>query len=189
VLRIETVINRPYRFRVLRRVTAPRGRKRVRWMRMGKGIGNLWRYVQIGEQANHRYLDALAHVQAKRQAVSELEELCASRFVAGQRRPRFNPVSSDDARLFQAVMAGEHLIHGFRNHELRQVLFRATTRSQQEETRRRQRVCRLVRKLRAHRLVARVPGQRLYRVTARGARVMGAVIRMREVDFPEAMAA
>ena len=51
---IETVINRPYRFRVLRRVKGPRGRERLRWMRMSKGIANLWRYVEIGEQANRR---------------------------------------------------------------------------------------------------------------------------------------
>jgi hypothetical protein len=65
VLRVETVINRPYQFRVPRSVVDGRGRTRVRWGRMGKGIFNLWRYIEVGEQANRRYLDALAQVQAK----------------------------------------------------------------------------------------------------------------------------
>jgi hypothetical protein len=39
VLRVETVINNPGDFRILRVVTAPKGRKKRRWMRMAKGRG------------------------------------------------------------------------------------------------------------------------------------------------------
>jgi len=76
---VETVINRPRQFRILRPVVDRRGRRRVRWMPMSKGIFNLWRFVELGEQANRRYLDALAQVQAKSQAVDELDALCLSR--------------------------------------------------------------------------------------------------------------
>jgi hypothetical protein len=188
VLRVETVINRPRQFRILRPVVDRRGRRRVRWMPMNKGIFNLWRFVEVGEQANRRYLDALANVQAKSQAVDELDALCLSRLVDGVRRPRFNPVAPDDYRLFLAVLAGEHMIRGFRSRDLRGRIFPPTV-DPVELGRQRQRASRLIRKLRAHGLVSKVQRQRLYRVTARGARVMGAVIRMRQVDFPEAAAA
>jgi hypothetical protein len=56
VLRVETVINNPSDFRVLRFETDRRGRRSGRWMRMNKGIYNLWRHVQIGEATNRRYL-------------------------------------------------------------------------------------------------------------------------------------
>jgi hypothetical protein len=53
LLRIETTINQPREFRVLRIVDTPQGRKR-RWQPMGKGVANLWRYAQVGRQANYR---------------------------------------------------------------------------------------------------------------------------------------
>ena len=93
---------------------------------MNKGIFNLWRFVEVGEQANRRYLDALANVQAKSQAVDELDALCLSRVVDGVRRPRFNPVAPEDYRLFLAVLAGEHMIRGFRSRDLRERIFPPT---------------------------------------------------------------
>lgn len=53
LLRIETTINQPREFRVLRIVDTPQGRKR-HWQPMGKGVANLWRYAQVGRQANYR---------------------------------------------------------------------------------------------------------------------------------------
>src|SRR5207237_3853593 len=64
VLRIETTINNPREFRVLRVITTPQGRQR-RWCEMNKGVANLWRYFQVGIGANQRYLDALAAAPLK----------------------------------------------------------------------------------------------------------------------------
>lgn len=47
VLRVETTINNPRDFKVLRLVKDRRGRKHRRWVEMGKGVANLWRYLQI----------------------------------------------------------------------------------------------------------------------------------------------
>src|SRR5512134_2041378 len=96
VLRVETTINNPSDFKVLRCLVDKRGRKKRRWMPMRKGVANLWRYLQIGEQANHRYLEALAQVQPKSEAVTELDGLCRSRLVNGKRYARFNPISAAD---------------------------------------------------------------------------------------------
>lgn len=54
VLRVETVINRPSDFRVLRFESDRRGRRCGRWVRMNKSVHNLWCYVQIGEATNRR---------------------------------------------------------------------------------------------------------------------------------------
>ena len=118
VLRVETVINNPADYRVLRFEDDRRGRRRGRWMRMNKGIGNLWRYVQIGEATNRRYLDALAEVKPTGQAIAQLDSICHNRSKQGQRYARFNPVSRSDAELFQAVLSGTHLISGLANRDL-----------------------------------------------------------------------
>jgi hypothetical protein len=164
-------------------------RRRGRWMRMNKGLHNLWRHVQIGEATNRRYLDALAEVKPTGAAIAELDTLCRQRVQLGQRFARFSPVSRKDADLFQAVLSGSHLINGLSNKDLQQQLWNAPTSDPAQARRRCQRVCRLIRKLRGHALLAKIPGRRRYRVTPRGRRLLAAALHYRRRDFPAALAA
>jgi hypothetical protein len=53
------VINNPEEFKVRKKVT--RKNKRVmEWAPMRKGVAYLFRYREVSQQANYRYLDALA---------------------------------------------------------------------------------------------------------------------------------
>jgi hypothetical protein len=183
VLRIETTLNNSRQFKVLKATGDER-----RWMPMGKGVANMWRYYQVALQANERYLDALASVQLKGEAVTELNDLCRSHTRDGRRFAKFNPIAPDDARLFAAAMSGEHIINGFRNHDLCARLYDSRPASPAEATRRCARVSRLIAKLRGHGLVAKVKSSRLYRVTARGYRLMSAALGFRSITFPQALA-
>lgn len=189
VLRVETTINNPREFKVLRVVTTPRGQISRRWVPMGKGVANLWRYAQVGEQANRRYLEALAQVETKGEIVEELDRLCQSRTVEGKRFASFQPVSPRVAQVFQAVLSGQHVLNGLRNRDLTAILEPTPPADRQAALRQCARTSRLLAKLRGHGLIAKVPGSRLYRVTDRGYRIMGAVLRFRGVDFPKAFAA
>lgn len=185
VLRVETVINNPSDFRVFR--VDNDGCKR--WMPMNKGIQNLWRYVRIGEAVNRGYLDALAEVKPTGAAVAQLDSLCRQRVQLGQRFARFNPVSRPDSELFHAVMSGSHLINGLSNRDLQNQLWTAPPVDAAHARRRCRRVCRLIRKLRGHGLLAKIPGRRRYRVTLLGRRLLAAALHYRERDFPRALAA
>lgn len=186
VLRIETTINKPGDFRILRVITTPRGRRTRRWMRMTKGLANLWRYHQVGENANRRYLEALGQVEQRGKAIAELDGLCRSRAVQGKTVSRFNPVTVQDCALFKAALAGENTINGFRNRDLCRRLYEKPAHSPEEASRRCARVSRLIRKLRGHGLVAKVHRSRVYRVTPRGYRTMSAVLYFRHSAFSEA---
>lgn len=186
VLRVETTINNPREFRTLRVISTRRGRTR-RWVPMGKGVANFWRYAQVGAQSNRRYLEALAHVQAKSEAVQLLDNLCRSRTANGKHVAKLNPVSALDCALFRAALAGDHVLNGFRNHDLAARLHPAAPRSPQEAKRRCARISRLTAKLRGHGLIAKVQRSRLYRVTGKGFRTMAAALRFRMVDFPLAL--
>jgi hypothetical protein len=188
VLRAETVINNPADFRVLR-FERRRGRARGRWMRMSKGISNLWRYVQIGEATNHRYLDALAEVKPSATAVAQLDSLCHRRIVKGQASPRFNPVSRADSDLFQAVLSGAHIINGLSNRDLQAQLWSTPPTDATQARSRCRRVCRLIRKLRGHALLTKIPGRRRYRVSLLGRRLLAAAVHYRQRAFPDALAA
>jgi hypothetical protein len=189
VLRVETVINNPADFRVLRFEPDCRGRRRGRWMPMRKGIHNLWRYVQIGEATNRRYLDALAQVKPTAAAVAQLDSLCRPRLQQGQHFSRFNPVSRTDCNLFQAVLSGAHLINGLSNRDLQSLFWPSPPAEPHEARRRCRRICRLIRKLRGHGLLAKIQGRRRYRVTLRGRRLLAAALHYRKRSFPEALAA
>jgi hypothetical protein len=189
VLRVETVINNPADFRVLRFEHDRRGRRRGLWKPMRKGIHNLWRYVQIGEAINRRYLDALAVVTPTIPAIEQLDSLCRPRLQNGQQFARFNPVARADSEFFQAVLSGAHLINGFSNRDLQRQLWNSPPTDPNEVRRRCRRVCRLIRKLRGHALVAKIQGRRRYRVTLRGRRLLAAALHYRHRHFPEALAA
>jgi len=70
------------------------------------------------EAANRRYLDARAAAQPVRHTIADLDTLCTGRVVNANRCPMLNPVAAPEHRIIQAVLAGEHAIHGFRNPDL-----------------------------------------------------------------------
>jgi len=184
LLRIETTINNPREFRVLRVVESER-----RWMPMAKGVANLWRYAQVAAGANNRYLDALANAPLHGEAVRQLDRLCRPRTHRGKRHARFEPLRRSDLRLFEAVLAGDHLIDGFRNRHIAALLFERPPRTRREQNSRAAKVSRLIAKLRAHGLIAKVKDARKYRVTATGHRVLGTVLAFYHDYFPEALTA
>lgn len=203
VLRIETTINNPRDFKVAKYVasktqpssdaSAPgnsghqKGRK-LEWGRMNKGISNLWRYIQIGEAANDRYLDYLSAVKPTKKALRQLDRLSTGCVVNGKRVPKFNPVSAIDCNAFAAVLAGTGLLNGIRNRDLAAVLY-PPPKSKRAASRNRNRVSRLIAKFRGHGLLKKVPRCRMYRVTKRGISVMTAALRFRHQEFPDGFAA
>jgi len=188
-LRVETTINNPREFKVLRVQVTRSGRRSRRWTEMGKGVANLWRYSQVARQSNGRYLEALAHAPPKGEAVRELDRLCRPRVVRGTRVARFNPVDPQDCALFEAVLHGDHAIRGFRNGDLQARLYSTPARSKLERRKRSAQVSRRIAKLRGHGLVRKVKNSRLYRPTARGLRLMTAAVHYRKTLFPEALMA
>src|SRR2546425_5279222 len=87
VLRVETTINNPREFRILRVFTDERGRRERRWCPMRKGVSDPWRNYQVGMAANHRYLDALAAAPLKSASGAALVGLCPPPTHRGRRHP------------------------------------------------------------------------------------------------------
>jgi len=183
-LRVETVINDPEELRIRRRVRR-QDRSVMAWVPLRKGVAYLSRHQEICGQCNGRYLDALAHVDDPTPALRALEALGARAATPDGRPVRpFNPVARHDRALFEVLMSGEHVRHGFTNRELREHLVRvglplavaAATHSGQ--------VTRLLRRLHVHPLVAKIPRSRRWRVSLNGRRVMAAAIKLREVADP-----
>ena len=183
MFRVETTINNPREFKVLR---SPEGGtdQPPRWCPMTKGVANFWRYAEVA--ANGRLLTALARVPLTGGASAELDALCRPSTATGTRVAAFNPIYPDTANLFAAVLSGDFTINGFRNRDLQGKLYPAAAKDAAETKRRTHRTSRLIAKLRGHGLITRVKNSRLYRLTARGLKAMWSAVRFRRIDFPSA---
>jgi hypothetical protein len=189
VLRIETTITQPREFKVLRVIRRPRRKPIRQWRPMGKGVGNMARYFQVGSQANSRYLEALAQVQQRGKAVKELDGLCQPVTKDGKCYAKLQPLSRTEREVFREVVSTDHVIHGVRNRDIRETLYGSSKGVSEEEARRRcARVSRILKKLWAHGLVFRVRNANLYRATLRGYRIMSSVLAFHHEEFAEGYA-
>jgi hypothetical protein len=184
VLRIETVINDPKEFFVHRPQLKKDGREKVCWCPMSKGVANLYRYSQVSQRANERYLEALSVVNDPGVSQRELDWRCAPVTFQGRKRRGLQPLSRDDQALFRAVLRGEYAVRGFRNGEVAERLYGPRPKDPVERRRRSGRVSRRISLLRAHGLVAKFPRSRRYRVTQAGQRFMCTALHVRTKLFP-----
>ena len=120
------------------------------------------------------------------EAIEALDRLCRSQSKAGRHVAAFNPVTPENVALFQALLAGEFHLNGFRNRDLQAKLYSVPPTNPVEVKRRTHQTSRLIGKLRGHGLIAKVQNSRLYRVTQSGVRAMWAAVRCRCMDFPSA---
>jgi hypothetical protein len=140
VLRVETVINNPREFKILRVVTDADGSRSRRWCPMRRGVSDLWRCFQVGMAANQRYLNAISAAPLKGEGVAALDALCRPHTTRGRHVARFNPLNPTDLALFKAAMLGQHNIVGFRNADLTVHLYRRPAADSAEAHRRCERV-------------------------------------------------
>jgi hypothetical protein len=187
VLRLEMVINNPEEFKVRKKVTRKK-RRMMEWVSMRKGVAYLFRYQEVSRQANSRYLEALAVVDDPTPAMQQLDDITTRKETKSGRGVRaFNPLSRHDIQLFQAMMAGEHFIRGLSNADIRSSLgssphLRDLTDNPKKQS---AKVSRILSRFHAHKLIAKIPRSRRWRVTDRGKQIMAASLALRDVAFPE----
>lgn len=180
VLRVETTINNTRQMKVFRASeNAPDGPES--WQRLRKGVADLHRRAEISQQSNERYLEALSAVDAETTLAETAAKVCRrSRWKCRPARA-LNPLSKEDARLLEAVSRGEFLLAGFRNRDLRGQLFGAAA---SPDARRQQtaKVTRLIRLLRAHGLVHKVPKTHRYNISPQGRETITALLAARSAN-------
>jgi len=185
VLRIETTINNPHRFKAYRKAIR-RGERVKDWFPLRKGVADLRRRVEISRKANLAYLDALASVPQRKPTERILDPVSKPVRKGAERFRPLRPIDPDEARIFAGMMRGECLLSGFRNADLRQWLFPQA--SAEDAKRLAGKVTRRIRLMRAHGLVKKVPKTTRYQVTPRGHAVMGTALNVRRHDvnaFPK----
>jgi hypothetical protein len=181
VLRVETTIVDPKAFRAFRTsADEPEGVKK--WRILRRSVADLYRRADVSEKANDRYLEALAGVAETKKVADLAEPLCqrveepskkaAPTTAEGaapsnpvKRKVRgLNPLSAEDGALLTAIANPCWMLEGLRNRDLVVTLYPNEARDTTEKRRRSARITRLIRLMRAHGLLRKVPGRHRYQV-------------------------
>lgn len=176
VLRVETTINQAREFRVYR---TPEGRPKAprQWHRMRKGVADLHRRTRVSQAANDRYLNALTAADTDRTLGELATPLCGPGTCLARRVRPLNPMAAGDRDLLQAVASGEFTVHGFRNRDLRRLLFGTDPEDDRKERVRRSGVVsRKLRLLLGHGVIHRIPNTHRYLLTTRGRAAISAIL-------------
>lgn len=181
VLRVETTINQARELRVYRaKETDPKGPKA--WRVLRRGVVDLPRRAEVSRAANERYLTSLAAVHQGEPLAREVESLCQPVYQEGRRYRALNPWAEADAALLAAINRGEFALNGFRNRDLRQLLFPGRHTSMQMK-RQAGIITRQLRLLRAHGLIKKITGSHRYHLSKLGRRIITALLAAREADI------
>jgi hypothetical protein len=167
VLRVETTVNDPADFKVYRpKEGDAQGAKS--WRRLRKGVADLHRRAEVSQKSNERYLESLAAVDHAETLQETTSPVCQPTVWAQRRVRGLQPFRTEDATLLAAVSRGEFALNGFRNRDLRPLLFGVAAVTKEEQRRQSAKITRLLRMLRAHGLVTKVPKTHRYQLTDRG---------------------
>jgi hypothetical protein len=178
LLRIETTINNPERFKVRRK----NAKHQLTWQPLRKGVADMRRRAAIGRAANARYLDALSVVGESTPSHHLLDPVSQRVVHHGRSYRALRPISPQEAPLLRVVLQGEFLLHGFSNRDLRTASGADPDPDPAQHRRVSARVTRQLRLLRAHGLIKKVPHTHAYRVTHKGEAVMSTAINFRDTD-------
>ncbi|MFC1834759.1 hypothetical protein ACFL2Q_08495 [Thermodesulfobacteriota bacterium] len=180
-LRIETTINDPSDFKVYRKSQSDKQGK-LDWLPMRKGIADLHRRAEISQACNNRYLEALASAQNTTPLKEWTDKLCRPVTWNGNRVRALNPYSPEEIHLLQTISRGEFTINGFRNKDIRTLLYNQKSPDNKQQRRQSAAITRKFRLLRAHGLIKKVPKTHRYHLTAKGRLAITALLAARNSD-------
>lgn len=181
VLRLENLLLSVRDFKVFRRREGDADGPQE-YLRMRKGVADMHRRADVGSRINERYAEALATVEDKTPLGELTKDLGQPAEWKGRKARALNPLAAEDAQLLEAVNRGEFAINGMRNRDLRALLFGEPA-TPAEEKRQSAKVTRLLRLLRAHRVIQKVPKTHRYQITPTGRAQLTALLAARRTSI------
>jgi len=170
VLRIETTANKVSFFKHHRKVEHRNGKSELKNAPVRKSIYSIPVLQELMEASNRRYLEFISEIQDPTSGLRNLTKIAKTVRQEDRTYRGFNLFSGDDLELFLALLRGEYNISGFTNRTLRAFLHGKAG----------PQVSRLLKRLRVHGLIRRVPNTYKYYLTKLGRRVILTALKLRE---------
>jgi hypothetical protein len=179
-LRLETTLNNVREFKTYRTAEGDDGQKH--WLKMRKGVADIQRRAEVSQKVNERHASFLAAAADTEPLGKLVGTMCEPVEWRGRRVRGLNPLASADVKLLEIVSRGDFMIHGFRNRDVRELLYGAKEVDAKEQRRRSSAVTRQLRMLQAHRLVKKQGNTHRYQLTEQGQRAITALLTARRAD-------
>jgi hypothetical protein len=162
----------------------------MEYLRLRKGVADMHRRAELGEKINERYAAALATVEDPVPLGELARDLGKTTTWKGRSVRALNPLAPADVELLEAISRGESLLNGFRNRDLRALLFPdAASASREDAKRQAAKVTRLLRLLRAHGVITKVPKTHRYQVSPEGRSKVTALLAARQANTEQLLKA
>ena len=185
VLRVQTTIARTNDFKVLRPAHDDPGGE-LGWRPLRKGVADLHRRAELSQRSNERYLDALAAVDDTTPCGRLFDAVARPVADNGRRFRALRIGDADDLAVLRAISRGEFVTAGFRNRELRPLLYpKSLTALTTEQRRLSAKVSRKLRLLRAHGLIRKISRTHRYQLTERGQLLAAALHATRDANIKQ----
>lgn len=178
ILRIETTVNDVTFFDQRRQVHHRDGTTTIQWAPMKKTIYSLSPLQQTLSAVNQRYLHFLSAMELPVLGVKKLQQLTQTRLDHNHRYKGFNLLAEEDASLLRLLLAGEFMIHGLTNKQLRTRLVEKSSAQ----------VSHLLKRLRVHGLVKKVNRSFRYYLTDFGRQVAALALTLQQTVIIPALA-
>lgn len=180
LLRIETTMAKTKDFKVFRPAQHdPDGP--LTWRPLRKGVADLHRRAELSQKANERYLDGLSVVEDTTPLHQLLDQVSHPTQYHGARVRALRIGDPHDLALLRAIARGEFATAGFRNRDLRPLLYPAGT----DVPRLTAKLTRQLRLLRAHGVIQRIPKTHRYKLTPKGHLLTAALFAVREASLSQ----
>ena len=181
VLRLESLLRDLRHFKIYRTKEGdPHGP--IEYLRMRQSVADIAGRAEASQQINARYADSLASVEEKTSLAELTKDLGKPASWKGRSVRALNPLADEDVRLLEAVSRGDFLISGFRNRDIREILFTETPETPAAAKAQSAKVTRLIRLLRAHGLIDKIEKSHRYIVTEKGSAKLTALLAARHAN-------
>ncbi len=177
VLRVETTINDPGKFKVFRHKQGQDEKEPKQRLPMRKGVMDTPLRASVSQDVNNRFMDDLATLQEKTPIRNLFDELTQHIIKNKHRFRGLDPVGKDRELL---LALGDHgfMITGLTNKMLRKRLQDTSFGSGRTEKQLSAKISRHLRLLRIHGIIKKLPNQNKYQVTLKGKRLTNALSAM-----------
>lgn len=182
VLRVETTINNPGKFKVFRRKQGQDEKEPKQRLHMRKGVMDIPLRAAVSQDVNKRFMDDLATSEEKTPIRFFLDDLTAPVIKNGRRFRGLDPVGKD-RELILALSDPAYMISGLTNRMLRERLSKTSFGSGRTDKQLSAKISRHLRLLRSHGIVRKLPKQNRYQVTVKGMRLTNALSALLEASI------
>jgi len=174
VIRVESTINEPSDFKVMRRAQDESRTKPKRRLPMRKGLADLHHRAAVSQGINNRLMDHLASCADATPLVDLIKPYTRS-FTRDGRRVRALEPMGKDRELLLAIEDPKHGVNGCSNAELRAMLAQQTWGKGYTNRQLSARISRHLSLLRSHGLVRKMPRQNRYQLSDAGRKLTTAL--------------